>query len=175
MSQSVLDDVMDQIQHSDMVAALAKSGEAITAEMTPTNWAVLKGAVFAGIAAGEHLDKAKKQVVYNKDMGLSARPDRFMPQVSPEQSHLLHMALGIFGEAAELLEAITNHVIHGDPLDLENVVEELGDGEFYQEGLRQGLGISREDTLTANIQKLGVRYEGLCYSDEAAQARADKP
>lgn len=43
--------------------------------------------------------------------------------------HLLHMAVGISGECAELLEATTE----------ENTIEELGDIEFYLEGVRQGL------------------------------------
>jgi hypothetical protein len=55
-----------------------------------------------------------------------------------------------------------------------NVIEELGDLEFYMEQLRQALLLSREETLAANIAKLSKRYEGLNYSDAAAQARADK-
>lgn len=87
---------------------------------------------------------------------------------------LLHMAVGVSGEAGELLDAVKKHVIYNKPIDLENIVEELGDLEFYMEGLRQNLGITREETLTANIAKLSVRYAGLTYSDQAAQDRADK-
>jgi len=46
--------------------------------------------------------------------------------------------------------------------------------EFFLEGIRQRLGITREETLEANIDKLGLRYQGLKYSDQAAQDRADK-
>ena len=84
------------------------------------------------------------------------------------------MMMGISGEAGELLDAIKKHVIYQKPLDRENAIEELGDIEFYLEGLRQGLGISRQETLDANIKKLSVRYAGLQYSDTAAQTRADK-
>lgn len=88
--------------------------------------------------------------------------------------HILHMAVGIAGEAGELLDAIKKHVIYGKPLDLENVLEELGDLEFYMEGLRQKIpGISRETVLQRNIAKLTKRY-GSAYSDEAAIKRADK-
>lgn len=92
----------------------------------------------------------------------------------PRQAHLLHMVIGISGEAGELLDAVKKSAIYRKPLDRENVVEELGDLEFYMEGLRQGLGITREETLEANIKKLGKRYEGFKYSDKAAQLRADK-
>lgn len=84
------------------------------------------------------------------------------------------MAVGVSGEAGELLDAIKKVAVYRKPVDRANVVEELGDLEFYMEGLRQGLGITREETLLANINKLSKRYEGLKYSDSAAQTRADK-
>ena len=91
------------------------------------------------------------------------------------QAHTLHMAVGISGEAGELLDAIKKHVVYQKPLDRENVVEELGDLEFYMEGLRQATGITREECLKANVAKLGKRYSGGTYSNEDAQLRADKP
>lgn len=94
-------------------------------------------------------------------------------ELTAEDCHMLHMAVGISGEAGELLDAVKKAVIYRKPLDRENVVEELGDLEFYMEGLRQGLGITREETIQANIAKLGKRY-GEKYSDKAAQERADK-
>ena len=54
--------------------------------------------------------------------------------MSYKQAHLLHMAIGISGEAGELLDAC---VLEKSPDDK---IEELGDIEFYMEGLRQGLG-----------------------------------
>ena len=54
------------------------------------------------------------------------------------------------------------------------MIEELGDLEFYMEGLRQGLGITRQETIDANVERLSKRYEGLRYSDKSAQLRADK-
>ena len=95
-------------------------------------------------------------------------------ELTAEQAHLAHMAIGISGESGELLDAIKKHVIYGKPLDMENVIEELGDLEFYMEGIRLGLGISREKCLHANIQKLGKRYADNKYSNESAISRADK-
>jgi NTP pyrophosphatase (non-canonical NTP hydrolase) len=95
-------------------------------------------------------------------------------EIDGEDAHLIHMVIGISGEAGELLDAIKKKAIYRKPLDMENVLEELGDLEFYMEGIRQGLGITREQCLEANIAKLGKRYEGLQYSDQAAQDRADK-
>ena len=95
-------------------------------------------------------------------------------ELTGADAHAVHMVLGISGEAGELLDAVKKSVIYRKPLDLDNVVEELGDLEFYLEGLRQGLGITREQTLQANISKLGKRYQGHQYSDQQAQDRADK-
>lgn len=89
-------------------------------------------------------------------------------------AHLIHMAVGVSGEAGELLDAVKKRVIYRKPLDRENVIEELGDLEFYLEGLRQSLEITREETIEHNVVKLQKRYSGAKYSDAAAQARSDK-
>lgn len=88
--------------------------------------------------------------------------------------HRIHMALGIAGEAGELVDAIKKNAIYCRAIDIANVVEELGDLEFYMEGLRAELGITREETLLANIDKLNRRYKLGKYSDEQATERADK-
>lgn len=95
-------------------------------------------------------------------------------EVTGNEMHLIHMMMGVTGEAGELLDAIKKHVIYRKPLDRANAIEELGDIEFYLEGLRQGLSISRDQTLQANVEKLGKRYSGFEYSDTAAKTRADK-
>lgn len=89
------------------------------------------------------------------------------------KAHNLHMAVGIAGEAGELLDAVKKQAIYNKQLDRENVIEELGDLEFYMEGLRAALGITRDEVLSANMEKLTRRY-GAKYSNAAAQARADK-
>lgn len=92
-----------------------------------------------------------------------------------DTANALHMAVGVSGEAGELLDCIKRHSIYGKPIDLENLKEELGDIEFYLEGLRQQYGISREETMTHNKHKLlGKRYASGKYSDQQAIDRADK-
>ena len=117
---------MSQINHDDMVKALAKSGETIRQELKASD------------------------------------------------CHNLHMCLGAAGELGELIDAVKKSIFYRKPLDRANAVEEFGDIEFYLEGLRQGLGITREETIKGNISKLGARYAGFNYSDEAAKIRADK-
>jgi hypothetical protein len=52
--------------------------------------------------------------------------------LTPEGCHLWHMATGIAGEVGEACEALNN-------LDKVNLIEELGDIQFYIEGLVQGV------------------------------------
>ena len=87
---------------------------------------------------------------------------------------MLHAAIGVAGEAGELLDAVKKVWAYGKVLDHENAIEELGDLEFYMEALRQQIGVSREDVLQANQEKLAKRYPGFRYSDSHAQARLDK-
>lgn len=85
-----------------------------------------------------------------------------------------HSAMGVCGEAGELCDAVKRHVIYGKDADLKNIIEELGDLEFYMEDVRMKYNITRQETLQANAEKLEIRYRDLTYSDEAAIARADK-
>ncbi len=104
-----------------------------------------------------------------------AKPgEQILNEIDPSQMHLMHMAIGVSGEAGELLDAVKKSSIYQKTIDRENVIEELGDIEFYLEGLRQGLNITREETIIANKDKLSKRYEGFHYSNKAAQDRADK-
>ena len=94
-------------------------------------------------------------------------------KLTPHQAHLVHMMLGLAGEVGELVDAIKKAVIYNKTLDEENVKEELGDIEWYLEGLRKAFDITREDVLQYNIDKLNKRYIDK-YSDIDSQARKDK-
>ena len=100
--------------------------------------------------------------------------DEILDELNSYDCHLIHMVMGIAGETGELLDAIKKYVIYRKPIDMKNIVEELGDIEFYLEGLRQGLGVDRTDVLQKNIEKLNRRYASGSYSDKQANDRADK-
>lgn len=86
----------------------------------------------------------------------------------------LHMAVGISGEAGELLDAVKKGAIYGKCYDRANIIEELGDLEFYMEGLRQAFEITRDETLSQNINKLSKRYVDGVYKNSDAINRGDK-
>lgn len=99
-------------------------------------------------------------------------------QLDPRKAHLWHMASAAQGEAGELFDAVKRNAIYDKAIDRDNIIEELGDLEFYLQGIREGLGITREETLRHNINKLmtgdKARYKSGEYSDQQAQDRADK-
>lgn len=95
-------------------------------------------------------------------------------EFTPDKADLMHAMLGIAGEAGELVDTVKKHIIYGQDLNVENLIEELGDMEFYLEQLRQNIKVSREKTLQYNMAKLALRYPGYNYSDQSAKERADK-
>ncbi len=95
-------------------------------------------------------------------------------EMNPFKAHLMHMVFGICGEAGELLDAVKKYVIYNKELDMDNIIEELGDIEFYMEGFRQELKLNRGYVLLQNVKKLSERYSTGKYSDNQANERADK-
>lgn len=97
-----------------------------------------------------------------------------LASLSSDRVDLWHGATGVCTEAGELLDAIKKMAIYNKQLDRDNVIEELGDLEFYMQQVRNRLDITREETLIANMKKLAVRYQNYKYTDQAAADRADK-
>ncbi len=106
--------------------------------------------------------------------GLMKPGEQIRTEVTGDQFDLIHSVMGICGEAGELLDAVKKHTVYRHPLDRVNVIEELGDLEFYLQNLRARLGISRNETLEANMSKLAKRYPGFKFTNAAAIERADK-
>lgn len=167
------------IDHSEMVRTLSKSGDVIAAELTEEDIDILNVLSDLCSLAGKVLHITVQQ---------NSNP------ITATEAHLWHMAIGMFGEAGEFLDCIKKTGIYRKEFDRANAVEELGDFEFYFEGFKQQadlivynssienrlsdcynlLGITREEAIEGNIRKLAKRYNGLKYSDQAAQERADK-
>lgn len=94
-----------------------------------------------------------------------------------EKMMKIHAAVGIAGEAGELLDAIKKVHIYGQtetPAILANIVEELGDLEFYMQAMRNLYGLSRSDILSSNAVKLSKRYKKLTFTTEESIDRKDK-
>lgn len=165
------------IDYVEMVRTLAKPGEIIAAELAPYDISILT-------IIGE--------LCRESGIVLKIVQDSITNPISADEAHLWHMAIGMVGESAELLDACKKFAIYRKEADGDNIVEELGDFEFYLTGYKQlvpnintifdyrlaqlyeAFEITREEVIEANIRKLAKRYNGLKYSDSAAQERADK-
>jgi NTP pyrophosphatase (non-canonical NTP hydrolase) len=125
-------------------------------------------AIFVSISTEPGVPAALRDVI---------RYDRFVAKLLkplPDQLNACHIALGITGEAGELADAIKKEYIYNKPRDLANIIEELGDLEFYLQAAYDHYGLTRDKVIQDNATKLQKRYAKLYYTDEAAIARADK-
>lgn len=99
-------------------------------------------------------------------------PSTYRP-LTNKQFELIHAILGLASELGELAGTVKKHVIYGQDLDEENLVEEVGDQDWYAALMLTAISEFRSIAMEKNIEKLRKRYpEG--YTDLAAIARADK-
>ncbi len=93
--------------------------------------------------------------------------------------NILHMAVGISGEAGELLDAVKKAWVYNKPLDIDNVLEELGDLMFYIQGMinviedYEDFPLNLDTVILLNRVKLYERYPNG-YTDADAIERKDK-
>ncbi|WP_243211173.1 hypothetical protein JQ760_027960 (plasmid) [Klebsiella pneumoniae] len=87
----------------------------------------------------------------------------YFTDVGPQQlalidPRILHVVLGIATESSEIVETITNQ-IEGNPFDMVNLSEEIGDLNWYANGIfPDASGVPHSTYLSTNIVKLAIRY-----------------
>ncbi len=82
-------------------------------------------------------------------------------RTSPEgnrHDQLRHCALGIGGEAGEIIEMVKKHAYHDKPFKNRELAKELGDLLWYITVLADHIGIGLETIMRMNIDKLKERY-----------------
>lgn len=88
-------------------------------------------------------------------------------------AELVHGAMGLATESAELLDQIKRAMFYGTPLDLVNILEELGDQCWYIAQIMRGVSkmtgtdVRFEDIMVANVRKLQQRYPEQFSQDKA--------
>jgi NTP pyrophosphatase (non-canonical NTP hydrolase) len=75
-----------------------------------------------------------------------------------ENGLLLNGVMGLNGEAGECIDILKKHIFQGHELDREHLIEELGDVAWYLAVCCEGLGVSLEEVMERNIEKLRARY-----------------
>jgi phosphoribosyl-ATP pyrophosphohydrolase len=94
----------------------------------------------------------------------------------------LHAALGIGGEAGEIVDIVKKHWTYkcadkefkGLSVDeYDKLIEEMGDLLYYMQAMLLKMGLTFEDIRAHNVNKLQKRFPNG-YSNQAALDRADK-
>ena len=88
---------------------------------------------------------------------------------------LLTAGVGLNAEAGEFLEIVKKMIFQGKPWSEDNrqhLIIELGDIIWYAANACMALGISFEDVVARNVQKLEKRYPGGKFSVEKSEVRA---
>lgn len=97
--------------------------------------------------------------------------------VPQNEIRLLHAIMGIVTEAGELMDIMKKHYVYGRPLDMDKLIDELGDLLYYT--FQAIDDVSPEDdfkkklakAIAKNLAKLLTRYPGGEYSQERANNR----
>jgi NTP pyrophosphatase (non-canonical NTP hydrolase) len=93
---------------------------------------------------------------------------------NPETIRLLHAAMGLVTEAAELADMLKKHIFYGKSIDIINAQEEVGDAEWYCGIAIDVMKTTMNDILTKNIEKLRKRYPEKFTEDCAINRHVEK-
>jgi hypothetical protein len=126
----------------------------------------------AAEAATAWCDRVKRGLFYGKDITLrSSHASMTSVQLHPQLANLIHGIIGAFGEAGEMMEHL-HKVLSGEcDLDPVNMLEEIGDLEWYLACIHRFIGTLPSQAWTTNIAKLDKRYPGRGWSAERALNR----
>lgn len=97
---------------------------------------------------------------------------QILEEMTPLQAEFLHMAVLLVEESAEVLGPLKKHCIYQKPLDVDKLVDELGDLSFAMQALCTRLKVTREQIVEGNMEKLNARYPLGTYSNEQANNRS---
>ena len=84
-----------------------------------------------------------------------------MSTLNPELSRkevLINSVMGLCGESGEAIDIVKKWLAQGHDLDKDHLAKELGDIAWYLAEAATALGMSMEDILQGNIDKLKKRY-----------------
>jgi len=71
---------------------------------------------------------------------------------------LSNFALGLAGEAGEVIDPIKKDLFHGKPFTDDYMKKEIGDCIWYLSAIANTLGYDLEEILDINVAKLAARH-----------------
>lgn len=75
-----------------------------------------------------------------------------------EREPIVGFALGLAGESGEVVDDIKKKYFHGRTIDPDHTIEELGDVMWYVANIATQLGVTLDEVIERNTDKLRVRY-----------------
>lgn len=78
-----------------------------------------------------------------------------------EREPIVGFALGLAGEAGEVVDDIKKRIFHGREVPMEHTAEELGDVLWYVANIATQCGFSLDDIIQQNVDKLQKRYPAM--------------
>lgn len=117
--------------------------------------------------------RTREHVLKDDEDGLAALKD-CLPNISLNNLNprLLHAAIGLTTESAEILKAISSQ-FEGAGLDAINVAEEIGDLEWYKAIALDELGADEAQIRERNIAKLKARFPNKFEASRAINRDLD--
>ncbi len=146
------------------------------------------GMMRAAIETGHMQDLVKKHVIYGKPFDDESFGYRIMAldetsefmgggeeiRLDLPTSRVVHAAVGVVTEAGELQEMVDRCIRRKEPLDRLNLKEELGDILWYVALAADAGGLTLEEVMQRNIEKLEARYKGKFTSEAALNRDLEK-
>lgn len=84
-----------------------------------------------------------------------------------------NMCMGLAGETGETVDIFKKHIYQGKDLDINDVIEEIGDILWYIANLCNVNKITMKECMESNVEKLRKRYPNG-FSIKDALERVDK-
>ena len=98
---------------------------------------------------------------------------RSMRNDLPYKAICSNMCMGLAGETGETVDIFKKHIYQGKDLDINDVIEEIGDILWYIANLCNVNKITMKECMDSNVEKLRKRYPNG-FSVKDALERADK-
>lgn len=177
--------------HPELVRALVKPGVFIVASLTPEKadlWhaatgisgeaAELLSCIYESRGRENLLEEAGDLFFYVEQMRQNIQIqldwDYIFSLADRVTDTASGLAINVSISAGDVLDIVKKSAIYNKDLDVKALESQLINMLISLTALLEQHNISRHTCLEANITKLLTRYEGMKYSDEAAQARKDK-
>lgn len=109
-------------------------------------------------------------------MTINEYQQRAMATLNPkltERDVLINSVMGLCGESGEAIDIVKKWLAQGHLLDREHLAGELGDVAWYLAEAATALGMSLEDILRANLEKLERRYPDGFSAERSVGREAD--